>query len=320
MILSGIIIVLLVYLIFGTRKNKMSYKIPSLTKIAPGEVTKIEISKAGRQITLLGEDDAWKIMPEAYSADPEKVKDMLKVIDDLKLTELAAEKKDYQRYDLSGDKKINVKAYKDDELVREFDIGKIPSTYRHTFVRIGGDERVYYAQDSFRSHFDNEAKDLRDKVVMTFDKNEVTEIILEPEKQTIVLTKKMAPAENKPEENKEEKKAEPSKPKEEEAWVSAEGKVAEKSKVDVLIESLSDLKCDDYIEGKTKEDFKTPVYHIMLKGAKDYSLDIFSKEEKDNGKYPALSSENPYPFLLSTYKAEQIMKKPDDLFKGNENK
>ncbi len=36
---------------------------------------------------------------------------------------------------------------------------------------------------------------------------------------------------------------------------------------------------------------------------------------KEGGKYPALSSENEYPFLLAMYSAERIMKKPEELMK-----
>jgi len=46
----------------------------------------------------------------------------------------------------------------------------------------------------------------------------------------------------------------------------------------------------------------------------DAVFDLLLEEEGDNkGNYPAISSENPYPFLLASYKADQIMKKPEDL-------
>ncbi len=57
-----------------------------------------------------------------------------------------------------------------------------------------------------------------------------------------------------------------------------------------------------------------PVFNITLKGTKEYTLRIFAKQEGDNGKYPALSSESGFPFLLATYGAERIIKKPKDLF------
>jgi len=68
---------------------------------------------------------------------------------------------------------------------------------------------------------------------------------------------------------------------------------------------------------------------LKLKGSKDYMIKIFPKlekkeDEKEEGsgaeKYPAISSENSYPFLLTSWKAEQVMKKPEDLIEEEKKK
>jgi len=102
-----------------------------------------------------------------------------------------------------------------------------------------------------------------------------------------------------------------------------DGEKGKKSQLDSLINQLTSLSCQEYIEDKTKEDFKTqpPIYTLKLKGSKDYIITFFPKPETKEGeetpqggeKYPVISSENAYPFLLSSWKAEQIMKKPEDL-------
>lgn len=317
-----IILVLLAYLIFGTGKNKMSYEVPRLKAITPGEIDKIEIQQASGTLTLTGKDENWAIQPQQYQADPTKVKSMLESIENLSLSELASEKQDYLRYDLTEDKKIHVKAYKGEDLLREFDIGKIPSTYRHTFVRLQDDTRVYYARESFRSNFAYEIKDLRHKVVMEFDKNEISAIQIENEESTLEFTKKMIPVTAAPEEEKteseESEEAESPGPTEEEAWVLPDGRRGEKSQVDSVISSLADLRCDDFLEEQETEELSDPIYTVTIKGSKDFKLRIFAKQEGDAGKYPAISSENPYPFLLSTYRAEQIMKKPEELITKTE--
>jgi hypothetical protein len=63
-----------------------------------------------------------------------------------------------------------------------------------------------------------------------------------------------------------------------------------------------------------EEDGQEPVFSVTVAGSRDYTLRIFTKQDTESGKYPALSSESPYPFLLSTYKAERIIKKEKDLF------
>jgi hypothetical protein len=340
LILSGIIAVLLIYLILGGSRSKMSYEVPKLESLNEQDITKLEIILSDRTVILGGQGESWNIEPQDYPADPVKVEDMLETVSNLTLTELASEQQDYQRYDLDQDSRITVKAYQDEKIVREFDIGKIPSTYRHTFIRMADDTRVYYARESFRSRFEVEIKDLRDKKVMSFDKNAISEIQLKQEDSTWTFAKKMIPVptpEEKTPAEKEETEAEAEaetevetevetaqEPQEQEAWVTADGKTGDKTNLDTILNELSDLRCDDFIEGKTEADYPSPIYTVMLKGNKDYTLQIYAKEEKEEGgedegssqdeKYPAVSSESPYPFLLSTYRAERIMKKAEDLF------
>ena len=321
-VLLGIIAVLLIYLALGTGRNKVSYKVPRLPGLEQEEITKIEISQADRSIVLSGQEENWRILPQEYPADPVKVKDMLETITGLTLTELAAEKENYERYELDEASRIRVKAFIGEKVAREFDIGKVPSTYRHTFVRIADDTKVYYARESFRSRFDQEIEDLRHKVVMTFDSNEVSEIRITQAGETVTLTKQMISVE--PDTQAAEAEGEdpetkaPPEPAQQEAWVTPEGKSADKSTLDGILSEMSDLRCDEFLEEGIAEQELDPVFSITVKGAKDFTLRIFAKQDDDAGKYPALSSESPYAFLLSTYRAERIIKKQADLFPEEE--
>jgi hypothetical protein len=321
-ILLGIIAVLLVYLFFGTGRSKMSYDVPKLKSLVQEDITRIEIALADHSLTLAGGGDAWKIQPQGYPVDPIKVQDMLDTIAGLRLTELAAEKQDYQRYDLDEESRITVKAYMDEELLREFDIGKTPSTYRHTFVRMADDTRVYYARESFRSRFEFEVKDLRNKSVMDFDRNEISEIRITQANETLLFTKKAASVPQEVGEAEAEGETEAQTPQEppaeQEAWVTMDGRTGDKTSLDTILSELSDLRCDEFLEGDPPDKDQEPVFSVTVKGTKDYTLRIFTKQDTEDGKYPALSSENPYPFLLSTYKAERIIKKEKDLFPEEE--
>ena len=73
---------------------------------------------------------------------------------------------------------------------------------------------------------------------------------------------------------------------------------------------LSKLECEKYLEG-TKQDLKDPIFEISLKGNRVYHLSIFKKKEKETKEFPAVSSENSYPFLLSTRQADKIIKDPE---------
>jgi hypothetical protein len=306
----GIIVVLLVFLLIGGGKNKMSYRVPKLESLSTDDINRIEIVKGEDVFILSAKDDKWTILPQEFPAEPDKISNILETIGNLTLTELASEKKDYLRYELDEENKIGVKAYKDDEILREFDIGKVSATYRHTFVTIGEDTRVYHARDSFRSNFDFDLNDLRDKSVMSFDKNEITQVKIAYEDSTYLFTKTIVPMEESPAEG--EVQDQPETAQDEEGWVTEDGTKGKKTEIDTVLNQLTDLKCDSFIEGKSKEDFTAPVHTVSLTGSKEYVLQIFAKDEEED-KYPAISSESPYLFYLTAWKAENIMKKAEDL-------
>ena len=229
---------------------------------------------------------------------------MIDSIANLTLTALVSESKDYKRYGLDNEQNIIVKAFNiKNQLLIEFEIGKQASTFRHTFVKIPNNIKVYQASNSFRDNFDQKIDALRDKLVMKFDKNEVTEIEVEKDKKKLHFIKKIKPVEL----NTGKK----------EEWLTIDKKKANSEEIDSIFNELSKLVCSKYIEDKTKQDFSNPIYTITLKGNKLYSISIFEKiEEKESNEYPAITSESPYPFILSSYKVDNIMKKPEELIKG----
>ncbi|MBW2563516.1 MAG: DUF4340 domain-containing protein, partial [Deltaproteobacteria bacterium] len=184
-ILAVIIAALLLYL--SQRKtDRTLYKLPDVPEISNSNITKIEINKNSTPIILSKEGDLWTIGPKKYPADTLKVKNMLDVMGKLTLTALVSESKSYNRYNLDDDNKITVKAFDKDKLKLEFDIGKAASSFRHTFVKIAGDERVFHARGSFREKFDKTVDDLRDKTVLAFKINEIRELHISKGKNEMI--------------------------------------------------------------------------------------------------------------------------------------
>ena len=85
-----------------------------------------------------------------------------------------------------------------------------------------------------------------------------------------------------------------------------------------MVTTLSNLRCEKYIDDKKEEDFIDPIYTIVLKGTEDHTLNLFAKTEQEAKNYPAVSSGNDYPFLLPQWQAENLMKKPEDLLEKAE--
>lgn len=326
-ILGVLIAALLLYLVFkGT--DKVHYRLPELKSIDVNTLTRIEITKPGQTIILIKKEGQWVIDPFGYPVEDSVLTDITNNIKDLDITDLASRSKNYTLYDLGKDKAIHVKAYRNDEVVRDFELGKATSTYNHAFVKLKDDDRVFYGAQIFRVNFDKSLKDFRSKVIMKLDKNEISEIEVDEIKdgKNFLFTKAAKPAPVKAVDVKKEEKEPPVQPAQtpeaETTWTMQDGKEGNTITLDAILMQLSDLRCFEFIEGKKKEDFNDPIYTIKLKGKKDYVLSIFEKAggepkgaEGESEMYPAISSENPYPFLLNSYSVNNLMKKPEDLLK-----
>ncbi len=309
-ILAGVIVALILYLVLH-KSNRTHYKLPDIPAVSGKQILKIEIVKAGKSIVLNKKDNTWYIEPKGYSADKVKVENMLDVIETLTVTALVSESKSYLRYDLSDDKKINVKAWQGKALNREFDIGKAAETFQHTFVKLAGDFNVYHARGDFRRKFDRTVDDLRDMTVLSYTQKDIHGIQIALNKKTISLGRKQIPATADEKKDKSAKTSKDSKSKS--IWKDAEGKKIDNAKINNLLSFLNRLECEKYINDTKKEYFKNPSYAVTLKGAKEYSLSIFAKKDKDDKNYPAISSENDYPFLLSDSQVDSVKSKIEEI-------
>jgi hypothetical protein len=183
-------------------------------------------------------------------------------------------------------------------------------------VKIAGDDRVYHARDNFRGKFDQTMEDLWDKTVFSFERTEIEEIHISKGGQSILFSRKQIPLEVSTEQTPDVESPHP--PKSEIMWQSPEGKKGDESGINRLLTTLSNLRCEKYLEGRKKDDLKNPIYSVKLKGAQEYSLSIFAKPDKEANSYPATSSQSVFPFLLSKGQAEGIMKNPDEMLEKPE--
>ena len=315
LILTAVMVALILYLALH-RSNRTHYTLPEISSIPGKHISKIEFKKAGGTVVLNKKDNIWNIGPKEYPADSDKIEDILNVIENLKVTALVSESKNYVRYDLNPDKKIHVKAWQGKSLIREFDIGKPAATYQHTFVKLAEDPNVYHARGDFRQKFDPTVEDLRDRTVLSFVQKDLREIKIARDKKTVALDLKQvveADGEKKDAAAKTGKSSEP-----QTAWLDTNGKKVDAVKVGRLLGFLNRLECEAYIDDSKKDVFKDPVYAVTLQGPREHSLSIFTKENKDEKTYPAVSSENDYPFLLSDTQIDSLKANIDEIKKVKE--
>ncbi len=299
-ILIAVIAALSIY-VFLHKKDHTNYKLPRIPKINTKDITKLEIDSLNSAVILKKKTDRWYIDPEGYPANQGKVDLMLDRLKDIKITALVSNVKNYDLYDLNDEKKITIKAWSQGKLKRMLEIGKTAPSYRHTFVKLEQDGPVYHAEGDFNTRFNLSKDKLRDKLVLSFEKNEIKNIDIQKNSARVSLALK------------ETANTEDAQKSKSESWQTSDGKICSAEKIAALLDRLSALKCENYINNKNKDDFKDPVFTIILKGTTEKKLSIYSVEGEDQTKYSCTSSENEYPFFLSKYEAEKIMIDPEEI-------
>jgi hypothetical protein len=306
-ILALVIIALAAYLVTRT-SDRTQYQLPDVPQVAAKDVSKLQITRKGAIIVIHKKDDKWYIAPQEFPADGNKIKDILNAIDNLTLTALVSESKNYNLYDLDEDKKINVKAWQADNLRRDVDLGKTASSYRHTFVKLAGDDRVFHARGNFRNNFDLTVDDLRDKQVLALNPADIVQFQLIKDQQSLILNKTQAPVVVEGTQAKKQTEATPAANKVE--WQAADGRPVDEAVVQQILDTVSNLRCEKFINDRRKDDFTSPLFTLQVKGGQDHSLSIFAKAAEKDTDYPAVSSGSNYPFVLSASQVERIMKDP----------
>ncbi len=315
-IILGIIIAALAAYLTFQKTDRTHYELPVIAQLQDADITSIKITKGLEIVELKLKDDMWLIYPEKYPADNAKINPMVDVIKNLTVTAMVSEAESYPRYELDPENKINIQAEADGNIVRTFDIGKSAPSNRHTFIKLPKDKRVYHARDNFRSKFDQTKDNLRDKTVLRVEKSEIQQVEIKDKEGNLVLSMQQKPVEVaiKAETDSESKPADGKKTPTENitpelVWQDADGNPVKESDINNLFNNVSDLKCESFITDKTKADFTDPVYTLTLTGTKTVTLSIFEKINKDDDAYPAVSSENEYPFMFPAYKMDNMVKK-----------
>lgn len=311
-VLAALIVALSSYLVLR-KTDRSLYELPIMDSVNAADISKIDISRAGKFLKLIKKGDNWVIGEKGYPADSDKVKGLVDGLAEFSVTALISESKNYPRYDLDADNRIGVKSWIGDRLCRDVYLGKTASSYRHTFVMVADDPRVYQTGGDLRSRFDLQLDDLRDKVVLTIQFDKISRIILTRKDKTAVLIREIdAVNPGAAQTDGDTTGAADKTDLKNGGWKNSNGGIVDKEAIDTLLSSLKDLRCDRFIEAP-KEAFSSPAYTVTLEGDKRHVIKIYDKSDKEDKEFPAVSSQNDYPFILSKWAADRIMKDPDSL-------
>lgn len=310
-LILGVVIAALAVYLYQRSADRTHYTLPALAVVAAADIDKIQMTRGAETVVLVRQEGRWRIDPAGYPVDRRLAQEMLDTLSGLTLTALVSESKNYALYELDDDHKANVKAWQGGQLKRDFDVGKAAPSFRHTFVRLAGDERVFHGRDNFSFRFRTRIEDLRDKTVLAFSRPDIQEIRITKNGAALTLVPAPAPTET---------PAAAGPPAPAGAWQSSDGRPANGAAVEALMGELSSLQADAFIDGRDKTSFGPAIYSVALKGSQAHSLELFAPAGGDSPDHPAVSSGSDYPFSLSEDHAQRIMKDPEAFFKKEEKK
>ena len=260
-------------------------------KLKETELRKILQESALERITSLTkyftncykDDGQWVVTQKKFPGDTRLIEEMIASIKGLAITTLISEKENLKRYDLDKAKSIKVIAKDKDGILRRFSIGKTAPTQKHTFITLNDQKNIYHAKGNIRRIFNKSIDNLRDKQIQKIDLNNTKSIKISKGASKRIITKK------------------------ESQWQAQDDAELIQQSANSLIETLSDLRCSSYLETQTKTDFKskTPFLKITLETEQTFEFILFPKTEQN--KYPGVSSQNKYVFLLEDHLADDII-------------
>ncbi len=187
-----ILAVLSVYLITRS-EDRLHYELPTLSLLEFSAVDRVDLKRGKTQVRLLRNENNWVIDGPDFAAEPAIIEGMIRTAGNLTLTDLIAREPTYARYGLDEAEAITATFRQGTRLLRTLKIGKRSPTYSHTYVMVGDDPRVFQAVGNLTNTFTAQEQLLRDRTVLTFAANEISEITATDANGAITLRRGLPP-------------------------------------------------------------------------------------------------------------------------------
>ena len=197
MIILGSILVVLVgaWLVQRRQQQSLIVSEPVDTwSVDPDRVTSLRIDKPdGEFVELVRSAGSWKLAaPLQYSANEQVVTASLRVLEALELADVISTNpanQDKYQVDSTGTRVV-VKA--GDEVLLSVVVGTNSPDFSHTYVRRTDANEVYRAVGVLSYNFNKRVDDWRDKTILSFDQQNISQVTLEyPKKKSSVVVVRM---------------------------------------------------------------------------------------------------------------------------------
>lgn len=301
LLLSLIVILLAIYIVQLTFGNKTNIIELTLEQ----EPDKIELeSKESGKIELFKTSEGYVLGEKKYKTESSTVNSIVSKIKDIKILDTVSSsvnQNNESRYGLDEDNKITVKAFKDDKEIRTLVIGKTSATGSQTYALIDGDKSVKLLSGSLAAIFSSTAEQIRNKQIYSYPSTQLEQITSTSEEGTFHLAK-MASSDDKGNN----------------VWtlLNSDGQTntetsLDSEKVTQWVSSISSLRVSEWAEDKKASDFPKSPNKITI-NANGETIEIELAKTEDD-KYLCKSSNEAELFYISSYSAENLMKKLQNL-------
>ena len=303
--LGGIFVfLLLLVLIFENpfRKSEYEKKVDEATVLFPKfdkeQVVKIEIVAKGETSTLTKQDDKWFVTSmDNYPADMEAIDELFTKVAEFNNANKVSDNPEKQvefQVDSTG---IEAKLTDvNEKMLAHLFVGKNTPGFLSSYVRAADSKDVYIAKGYLQGVFDKSTRTWKDRTIFNFNKGIVTQIDITSPEESIELR---IDAENK--------------------WQMLQPTAAAvvQNEIDNLLNSLSQLKTDDFAETKELSEYgldsPTSSISAILNDGSTQTLHIGNE---DGGKLYVKSNEKEQVFRLFKSNVDNLIKKSDKLMEN----
>ncbi|MBI1806803.1 MAG: DUF4340 domain-containing protein [Ignavibacteria bacterium] len=285
LILIGLLLVLgaiTLFLLPSEKEREASYKPDQVSvRVDSGSVAKFEITRSAKTIAIENVGGRWTITaPIHYVADPMAVAQVLKGISKFKVGSLISsnpEKQGLFQVDSSGT--AFVVTDREGKTVSMI-IGKMGPSFSEVYFRVLGSKDVYLGEGLDSWLITKDVKEWRDKTILTTTSESIKELSYSVGNKDYHFRHDTT------------------------GWKSGD-KTIESSVMNPILNSLSNLRADDFVDTAAKIE-SYPIV-LSIKGQDQTSLNLYPMLP-DSSKYFVSISTSPQMFVLNKWTAQQLLK------------
>lgn len=249
------------------------------------DIDSISIVNGLETINITKKNDAWFIGDKEYPASNNSVTELINKLssfDALEKIASTSNEANLEKYELLDGKKIEVTAKAGEKIVRTIQIGKQASTGSQSYATVDNGKDIYLLSSDLRSVFNKSVSDLREMVVFTLEKSEITSVdAVLSDSRTVKFTKES----------------------------QIEDFTAEQ--IAQTLENFATVTATKWYDGKMDLGGELVASTKINTASKTVAMDVYkipAVDENSSDTYYANCSESPYTFEFAGYNATRFEK------------